>query len=179
MIKLSLIKPTQTKIRWFRWLLEIILILGLVLLVRAWQQKELVSGDAPNFQSIMLDGKTINLEDYRGKPFVLHFWADWCPFCKIEENSLSQIKKDWPFLSIAYQSGDNKQVSNYMTERNIQDWPTIVDQDNRIADLFGVNGVPTTYIIDGKGNIRFTEIGLTSGWGIRARLWWTDKFKTD
>jgi len=42
-----------------------------------------------------------------------------------------------------------------------------------------VKGVPTSYIIDGNGNIRFTEVGLTSGWGLRARLWWADKFKKE
>ena len=66
-----------------------------------------------------------------------------------------------------------------MKERSIEGWPTIVDQDSRLADLFGVKGVPTSYIIDGNGNIRFTEVGLTSGWGLRLRLWWAENFKKE
>lgn len=173
----TITKPIKKKKRWFRYLLEILLIVGIVFGIRAWQQKDLVAGEAPSFQSVMLDGKTVNLEDYRGKPFVLHFWASWCPFCKVEEGSMTKLQKEWPVLSVAYQSGDKNEVLKHMQERKIETWPTIVDKDNRLGDLFGVKGVPTSYVIDGKGNIRFAEVGLTSGWGMKARLWWADKFK--
>ncbi len=167
----------KKKYRWLRLLIEILLIIALVFGIRAWQQKDLATGPAPTFQSVLLDGKTVNLADYNGKPFLLHFWADWCPFCKVEEGSISSINEDWPVLTVAYQSGDKQAVIKHMKDRKIENWPTIVDQDSRLAELFGVKGVPTSYIIDGKGNIRFTEVGLTSGWGIRARLWWAEKFK--
>ena len=169
-------KPTKKKRRWFRYLLEFLLIIAIVFGIRAWQQKDLVVGEAPSFQSVMLNGETVNLEDYHGKPFILHFWASWCSFCKIEESSMSNIQKDWPMLSVAYQSGDKIEVQNHMKERGLEGWPTIVDKDNRLGDLFGVKGVPTSYIIDGKGNIRFAEVGLTSSWGLRARLWWAERF---
>ena len=175
----TLEKRIKKKRRWVKWLLEILLIVVIIFGIRLWQQKDLVTGEAPSFQSVMLDGRTINLEDYRGKPFILHFWASWCPFCKVEEGSLTKIQKDWPMLSVAYQSGDKNDVMKHMEERSLQSWPTIVDKDNRLGDLFGVKGVPTSYIIDGEGNIRFAEVGLTSGWGLRARLWWADKFKLD
>ena len=158
-------KPIKKKRRWFRYLFEILLVLGIIFGIRAWQQKDLAVGEAPSFQSVLLNGETVNLEDYRGKPFILHFWASWCPFCKIEEGSMTEIQKDWPFLSVAYQSGDKTAVEKHMMERGLESWPTIVDKDNRLGDLFGVKGVPTSYIIDGKGNIRFAEVGLTSGWG--------------
>lgn len=172
-------KSKSKKRRLLRLLFEILIIVAIVFGIRVWQQRELVTGVAPSFQSVMLDGKTVNLVDYSGKPFLLHFWAEWCPFCKLEEDSLNGIQKDWPVLTVAYQSGDKADVIKHMKERNIEDWPTIVDQNSRLADLYGVKGVPTSYIIDGNGNIRFTEVGLTSGWGLRARLWWADKFKKE
>ncbi len=165
------------KRRWFRFLLEILLIVAIVMGIRLWQQKDLVSGVAPSFQSIMIDGKTVNLEDYKGKPLLLHFWASWCPFCKFEESSITKIQEDWSVLSVAYQSGNKDEVVKYMQERGVANWPTIIDADSRLAELFGVKGVPTSYIIDGDGNIRFTEVGLTSDWGLRARMWWADTFK--
>lgn len=172
-------KPVKKKRRWLRLMLEILIIVALVFAIRMWQQKELVSGVSPDFQSVMLTGETVALENYRGKPLVLHFWASWCPFCKFEESSLSSLKEDWQVLTVAYQSGDKAEVMKHMKERNIEDWPTVVDADSHLADLFGVKGVPTTYILDGDGNIRFTEVGLTSGWGLKARLWWADTFKKD
>lgn len=170
-------KVVKKKRRWLRLILELLVIVALVFVVRAWQQKELVSGVSPDFQSVMLNGETVALENYRGKPLLLHFWASWCPFCKFEESSLSSLKDDWQVLTVAYQSGEKAEVIKHMKERKIEDWPTVVDADSRLAELFGVKGVPTTYILDGDGNIRFTEVGLTSGWGLKARLWWADTIK--
>ena len=167
----------KKKRRWLRIFFEILLIIGIVFAIRTWQQKDMIDGVAPRFQSTLLDGTTVNLEDYTGKPLLIHFWADWCPFCKLEEGSITSINKDWSVLSVAYQSGDKANVVKHMKARNIESWPTIVDQNSRLAELFGVTGVPSTYIIDGKGNIRFTEVGLTSEWGLRARLWWASNFE--
>ncbi len=172
-------EPKKKKRRWLKLLIEAMVIVAIILAIRGWQQKDLITGPAPAFQSVMIDGKTVNLIDYHGKPFLLHFWASWCAFCKFEESSITSIQKDWSVLTVAFQSGDKSEVVNHMQERKIEVWPTIVDQDSRLAELFGVKGVPTSYIIDGNGNIRFTEVGLTSGWGLRARLWWADKFKKE
>ena len=168
----------KPKKRWIKILFEVLIIIAIVFAIRAWQQRDMISGVAPSFQSVLIDGKTINLEDYNGKPVLIHFWADWCPFCKLEEDSITSISEDWTVLTVAYQSGNKSNVVKYMKERNIESWPTIVDEDSRLAELFGVKGVPASYVIDGKGKVRFTEVGLTSGWGLRLRLWWADTFKT-
>ncbi len=168
---------TKKKRRWLRFLFEILIIVAVVFGVRAWQQKDMVSGVAPPFQSVLLDGKTVNLEDYRGKPLLLHFWAEWCPFCKLEEGTITDLTQDYQVLTVAYQSGDKAEVIKHMQKQGIQNWPTIVDADSRLADSYGVKGVPTSLIIDGKGNIRFSEVGLTSSWGLRSRLWWAKTFE--
>ena len=165
--------------RWLKILLEIVLVISILFAFRAWQKREIVTGAAPDFHSILLNEKAIKFEDYRGKPVLIHFWADWCPFCKIEEGGITSIQKDWPVLTIAYESGDAANVSKHMKDREIQNWPTVIDQDGRLADLYGVKGVPTSFIIDAKGNIKFVEVGLTSEWGLRARLWWANLFNSD
>lgn len=163
--------------KWLKILLEIILVMSILFAFRAWQKRDIVTGIAPSFQSVLLDGKAINLDDYKGKPLLIHFWADWCPFCKIEEGGITNIQKDWPVVTIAYQSGNVSNVSKHLKERNIQHWPTIIDPQGRLADLYGVKGVPTSFIIDGEGNIKFVEVGLTSEWGLRFRLWWANVLK--
>ena len=172
-------KSPGKKRRWLRLIVELLVIIAIVFAIRTWQQKDLVSGVAPDFQSVTLDGKLVSLKDYQGKPLLLHFWASWCPFCKFEESSVSSIKDDWQVLTVAYQSGSQAEIEKHMKERKINDWPTVADPDSHLADLFGVKGVPTTVILDGDGNIRFTEVGVTSGWGLRARLWWADTFKAN
>ncbi len=172
-------KTPVKKRRWLRFIIELLVIVAIVFAIRAWQQKDMVSGVAPEFQSVMLDGKVVSLKNYQGKPLLLHFWASWCPFCKFEESSISGIKDDWQVLTIAYQSGSKADIEKHMKQRNISDWPTVADPDSHLADLFGVTGVPTTIILDGDGNIRFTEVGVSSNWGLRARLWWADTFKVN
>lgn len=157
---------------WGRLFLEIILILALIFGIRMWFQRDLPSGPSPDFQAVLMDGKLVNTRDYRGEPLLLHFWASWCKFCKLSESSITSIDKDWQVLSVAFQSGNKEAVRKHLRERNIESWDVVPDQDGRLAKLFGVKAVPASYIIDGKGNIRVKEVGVTTSWGLRARLWY-------
>jgi thiol-disulfide isomerase/thioredoxin len=162
----------KRKRSWMRLLLEIVVILVIVFGVRMWFQRDLPSGPAPSFQAVLMDGKLVNIKDYRGEPLLLHFWASWCKFCKLSESSITNIDKDWNVLSVAFQSGNKDEVSQYMKERNIESWSVVPDEDGRLAELFGVKAVPASYIIDGKGLIKVKEVGITTTWGLRARLWY-------
>lgn len=132
----------------------------------------MASGTAPLFSTVGPQGQTINLETYRGEPVLLHFWATWCPICELEQDSISAIAQDWPVVTIAFQSGTNEEVQRYLQRRGMQHWTVGMDEAGVIARQYGVNAVPSAYILDGAGNIRFTEVGLTSSWGLRLRLWW-------
>ena len=141
--------PNKTR-RWLRWLMEFAILALILVGVRTWQQWGMITGEAPSFERMSLSGQLVNLDDFRGKPVLIHFWADWCPMCKMEQSTISAISQDWPV---------------------IETWLTIVDADGTLAKQYGVTGVPSAYILDAEGNIRFKEIGLTSSWGLRARLW--------
>ena len=162
----------KRKRSWMRLLLEIILILAIVFGARMWFQRDLPSGLAPNFQAVLIDGKLVNIKDYRGEPLLLHFWASWCKFCKLSETSITNIDKDWQVLSVAFQSGDKNEVIQHMKERGIESWAVVPDEDGRLAEIFGVRAVPASYIIDGSGIIKVKEVGITTTWGLRTRLWY-------
>ena len=162
----------KRKRSWLRLLVEIIIIIAIVLSVRYWFQRDLPSGKAPDFQAVLMDGKLVNLKDYRGEPVLLTFWATWCKFCEMSEDSITELNKDWQVLTVAYQSGKKSDVEAHIKARKLESWDVIPDQDGRLAELFSVNAVPASYIIDGKGNIRIKEVGVTTGWGLKARLWY-------
>ena len=163
--------PDTLRRRSLKLALEILLFLVVFLLLKAYLQRDLVTGEAPPLEGELLNGQTVSLQDYRGKPLLLHFWASWCSVCKLEQGSINAVSADHPVLTIAMQSGTAEEVSDYLAQQGL-DFPVLVDEQGDLARRFGVRGVPTSFILDPSGRITFAEVGYTTGWGLRARLWW-------
>ncbi len=158
----------------FKISLNILVILTIFFSVKIFLQRDLAEGHVPSLVGVMLNGQNIDIEYYQGKPLLLHFWATWCGICKLEEKSVSSIAEDYQVLTVSMQSGDAHKVQSYLDERGVN-FPVIVDEYGEIAKRFGVNRVPASFIIDPQGKIAFTEVGYTSSWGLRLRLWLADK----
>lgn len=157
--------------RWRRILTELLLIIVVVFAIRVWQQWTLVEGQAPPLQGLSLKGDPVTLSDYRGQPLLLHFWASWCPICNWEHGSIAALAEDYAVLGVAMQSGSRSELQQFMAEADGM-FPVINDPRALISQRYGVRSVPTTFILDGEGNIRFREVGYSSEWGLRLRLWW-------
>jgi thiol-disulfide isomerase/thioredoxin len=106
---------------------------------------------------------------------LVAFWATWCPVCTAEEDNIVSVAKDHRVISVAMQSGDAAAVSKHLQERGIE-LPALVDADGRHATNWRVRGVPTHFVVDGAGNIRFRVVGYATTWGLKARLWWAETF---
>jgi thiol-disulfide isomerase/thioredoxin len=150
--------------------LELMLIAAVYFGVRAWMQRDMPSGAAPPLAGLTVQGETVRLADYRGEPVLLHFWASWCGICRLEQGSIQDIHEDWPVLTVAMQSGDAREVAEHLRAEGL-DWTVVLDEEGELARRFGVRGVPTTFVIDGDGMIRFRESGYSTEWGLRTRLW--------
>ncbi len=162
--------PHPRRRRWLILLLEALVLILAIVGIRAWTQRDLATGQAPAFESQTLGGTPVSLADYRGEPLLVHFWATWCRVCRLEQDTIQAISRDWPVLTVALSSGDAASVGRYLSERQLS-WTTIVDEHGELARLFGVRGVPTSFILGPDGEIRFREVGFTTNWGLRARLW--------
>lgn len=163
------IKPTKHRSRWW-WVLEFLIILFLVLGFRAWNQSNLIAGEAPSFKAEMISGEKVDLIDYRGEPILLYFWSLDCVSCHLQQSTISDLTKNHSVLTIV-RSSHREQVLAYMEEQGISNWPTIIDEQGSIYRQFGVKATPTHYIIDGEGLIRFREVGFSTNWGLRLRFW--------
>ena len=155
------------------------LMVGLVAGVQLWQTRDVPTGLATNFEIVLIqaDGTstTSTLQMWRlshpGQPIALHFWAEWCPICRTEENSITRLSADWPVLTIAMQSGSTGVVHKVLQKRQLP-WNTAVDETGNVTGVFGFKAVPAFVVIDGKGRVRTPTMGYTTEIGMRLRLWW-------
>lgn len=131
------------------------------------RKPSLSSTQLPRLEVRLLDGSSYSLQ--KGKPLLLHFWATWCPTCKLEASNIEHISKTYKVLSIAVNSGEKAKVEAYMKERDLH-FNVVNDAEGRLAKQFHVTAFPTTFIYDAKGELRFSEVGYTSTAGLLARL---------
>jgi len=162
--------PSKSRI-WVRRGLEVLFFVMLIIGVRTWQQRDLEKGVAPPLSGSLLDGKPYILASKPAQPVLVHFWATWCPICKVEQGSIESLAQNNPnVITVAMQSGNSASVQQYMRDQGVS-FPVINDADNMISSVWGVHGVPTSFIIDSSGNVRYVEVGYTTGLGLRFRLW--------
>lgn len=105
---------------------------------------------------------------------VLHFWATWCPICKLEASNIQNISKSYKVITIAVNS-KKKDIKNYLKKNNL-DFIVIDDYNNQISKDFNISVFPTTLIYDKNKNLIFSEVGYTSTFGLKLRLWWIELF---
>ena len=111
----------------------------------------------------------------KDKPILIHFWATWCPTCKIEASNIQSISEEYEVLSIAVSSGDDKKIKEYMS-KNSFDFKVYNDESGFFAKEFKIAAYPTTFIYDKDKNLIFSEVGFTSTLGLYFRMWVADKF---
>ena len=121
---------------------------------------------APDFTLKDLAGNTVRLAEFRGKnPVFLNFWASWCPACRQEAPANGQLhqklgSKGLRFLAISVDQGPTAtdEVRRFVEEFRLGFVP-LLDPKHRVLDLYGVAGIPTTFLIDRKGVIVAKEVG--------------------
>lgn len=120
----------------------------------------------PDFSLKDSNGKTWQLSALRGKVVMLNFWAAWCAPCRKEmpllETMYQDLKaSDFVLLAINTES-DIADAEALLQELNLT-FPILWDKDGAVVKLLGVNAMPTTLVIDSKGELRFTNRGYRPG----------------
>ena len=165
--------------RWQSYLRTSVLLVVVVFGVQAWQTRDVPFGPAPDVELVLVrpDGSSMKftLQEWRaqhpGQTVALHFWADWCPICRTEENSITRLSSDWPVLTVAMQSGPPDNVRKVSQKRELA-WNMGVDESGQATYAFGFKAVPAFVVVDAKGQLRTPTMGYTTEIGMRLRLWW-------
>jgi peroxiredoxin len=130
------------------------------------EQPELVSKPAPDFSASTLDGRTVTLADFRGqKKVVVAFWASWCGPCRLEMPNLIQFYKnnhsdssDFEILAVSIDENPNE-AQNFASAMKLN-FPVLIDPRQRMANAFGVEGIPTMFVIDKAGKVIYGRAGF-------------------
>lgn len=120
-------------------------------------------GPAPGFSLQSVDGRTVSLADYRGRPVVVLFWGAWCEQCRLELPLLREMERRFPgvpIVGILYR--ESPEAGRAEAEAAGANWPTLVDPDGKVADAYGVAGAPATFFVRSDGTIAGDLIGPVS-----------------
>ena len=115
---------------------------------------------APQFTLKNLAGEEVAVEA-KGKPYIINFWATWCPPCQAEIPDLAAFytahKDTVDFYAVNLQE-DVQPVQKFMAEHKV-DLPVVLDRKGDAANLYGVRAIPTTVVVDAEGRIAYRKTG--------------------
>jgi len=148
--------------------LAFILLLGFLVLIgmglRRTQMGPIVIGQkVPAFTLTTFDGQVVNTGDYLGKVILVNFWASWCKPCEQEAFELEaawqlyQPRGDVIFLGVGYVDTEPEALA-FLHQFGIT-YPNGPDVGTRVSQMFRIQGVPETYIIDKEGRLAYVKKG--------------------
>lgn len=139
--------------------------------------RSVVNFAAPDFELPLLDGVTlVSPSDYAGRPLFLNFWATWCAPCVRELPALEEFVArqaeypDGPALLTINLGEPAAVISSFLDGIGISNLPVAMDINEVVKRDYGVQNLPTTYIIDGQGEIRYMKLGEMTSEDMAAYL---------
>ncbi|MDR9459247.1 MAG: TlpA disulfide reductase family protein [Dehalococcoidia bacterium] len=120
-----------------------------------------IGAQAPDFTVPTLDGETISLDELRGQPFILNFWATWCGYCRYQmpflQAAFEEKGQEMEFVGINIRENSDK-VQQYVKDEGLG-FTIALDGDGAVANSYNVRPIPATFFLDEQGIIKDIKIG--------------------
>jgi thiol-disulfide isomerase/thioredoxin len=129
---------------------------------------------APSFALKDLRGKTVRLDNYRGKIVLLNFWATWCAPCQMEMPELQKLQKQYAdkglqILGITYEKEPAAKITR-ITRKFKLTYPVLLGVKS-LSDSYGIEeALPVTVIVDRDGKIRDRIVGMMEPEEIKEKI---------
>ena len=123
-----------------------------------------VLGPAPAWRLKDLNGTTVSSEQFKGKVVVVDFWATWCPPCREEIPGYIDLTRKYGqdglvVIGVSLDQAGPDVVKAFASKAGIN-YPLVMGDEQVVAAFGGVEGIPTTFLIDRAGQIRDRKVGL-------------------
>lgn len=128
---------------------------------------------AADFKLALVDGKSFQFSEHKGKPVLINFFASWCLPCREEMPVLVRMAHEYGakgvvFLGVAVDDTEEK-MKDFIVRYEV-DFPVGLDQTAEIQKSYGLYGIPTTYFIDKQGVINYFHSGAVTEELLRHEL---------
>jgi peroxiredoxin len=149
-----------------KYIFLLVLMIGIITLIPAAGCKTPcpdIGSDAPNFTLKNLDGASVSLQDFRGSPILMNFWATWCGPCVAEMPHLQEVYSERSSDGLVLLSIDigetSAQVEGFIKQSGFT-FPVLLDTQADVAELYCLPQVlPQTLLIDSEGVIKDRKVG--------------------
>jgi peroxiredoxin len=144
-----------------------IIAIGMTLAAMAFVAPPMIAANskpAPNVAIHAAGGAEVRLADYKGTVVLIDFWASWCPPCKTSFPALDAIYRQYEGKGLevlAVNVDERRRDADSFLEAHPHRLTVLFDPKGVAPEAFGVKGMPSSFLIDRNGNIRFTHMGYS------------------
>jgi cytochrome c biogenesis protein CcmG, thiol:disulfide interchange protein DsbE len=125
-----------------------------------------VGAPAPAFSLLSTAGTHWSLANMRGHVVVVNFFATWCPPCRAETPDLVAVERRYVGKGVIFVGIDDREdaslVSVFAKSKGIH-YPLVLDSLGSVSRLYDVRAIPTTYVLDRSGKIRYAQVDELTG----------------
>lgn len=152
------------------------LVFLLVSLFLDWVRKPDEPVGAAGRPLTLLSGRQLTLGQFsRDKAVLVYFWGSWCGVCRYQSPIIDDLAADGvPVVGVAVRSGSSAEVAAYMEKRGLG-FPTVNDEDGSLSGAWRIMATPTVVLVKNGKMVHYTT-GISSYWGLRARIFQADVF---
>ncbi len=143
-----------------------LVVISLVLCFSGVVSAKSVNQKAPEITLPGINGQTIKLSDFRGQVVMVNFWASWCQPCREEMPLIEDIYNKYKklgFTVLGVNVDENPKLGKKMLKKIPVTFPVVFDSDNKMIEKYRVQAMPSTFMVDQKGNIRDIHRGYKKG----------------
>ena len=130
-----------------------------------------IQAQLPSVTLKTMDGKSVNTAALSndGKPFIIDFFATWCKPCNRELDAISEVYEDWQqetgvkIIAVSIDQAHNINKVKPLVDNHGWDYEVLLDPNSDFRRALGIQQIPYTLVVDGKGKIVYRHQGYTDG----------------